>query len=1620
MAAKVNKTVVFALIGGVICVVGGVMFLMTVVLKSGADLAAQGDRLMEAKKFDEAASSYSKAVNKDQNNVEYIRKWAASLSAQTPSSLQAYSDRYRAWLATQRLIANVLRTDPAAHKVVLDMILRDARMSPRSGPVWQSLESDASDIINRMKSEPQDKIDQIRRYRGIATIGKMGQSLEVPVEDRKRAKEDLLAAMKQNPDDSLAAIYYSDAMRLGADKLRQGSNAEEADATIAEGLAVMQEFCAKHPTSTVARLGLLQLEISDLTAKARANPAATDEYQKQLKTEIDTLVATLESEDPKVVDEFVATQVLDMAVRDAGNKNKDAIARGARIFEKIKAARPDEPFPRLMHARFYATTNSPREAADAFKAILELPNQHVSPNGLSLFGVRDSAAVQRVDALLALTEQLRNKLSQAQQPSVDQKALAAAQEALTKAQQAKPVDPGAVAAAQAAVAKAQQPPPADPANIAAAKAAVDAALAETRAARDELKTRSTVDEAPKTLIDAKIALLANDNAEARKLLGQYHQLTGFSDAAALDLSARVLFQQGLKNEAKTMLIRIVDKRIAGPAVYKLLTRIDSDLSNFPSALNWCEFGLNMAPDDEDLKMMHERIVTIIEGTNNKDPLRAAIAEANQALLQTPPDVQTSRAKAMLALPLCVKANDFGEVAYILRRSSRADALMAVNRGLEKFPDDQQLLAAQKIYKIEDPFLEGIKQIEAAGLNPIDKYLRLYLAYVQSNRPDAAKLANENLDAAAKIDPEHPLVVAGLFERALAAGKFDEAAVLAQKARDKSLDKVDGRVYAARLAQAKGDYATAIPLLERASETDAFNPLTWRYLGSAYMAVGEKNKALRAFERSLQIKGDDIATIVARIQAMMTIDRMGEALAAAREAARLGISNPVFVHMWLMLEFRAPGGDKELALSRREFIRRTEPNNIDNAMEYAKCLIEVKRLDDAERVMTEVEKSELPPEARQSLALPLGMLRAALRGSRGDPAGSLADLEKLTASMPPERREGAYIEFANIADSLTNGNAMVIQVLEAGRKYQDAKPENGKSDTPPAARIDRMLGDTFFAAGEWEKARAAYTRARETVAVDNDKLLLKRIIECCMKSQQFGEAHKMLDAEGGAKSNDMQILLLASQLALAENDKPRALELLDRAQGAAPNNSLPYRQRGLLKMDDPKTVDDAIVDFELAVGLEPRNTDLVILLSRAYMKKGDPAHALGAVEKALAIQSDNAPLRNEHVQQLMNQGKVPEAMASLDLAIKADPNNTRWYLLRGVILQRENKQREAADEYEQAWKIRHATDTGKAFADALIAAYDKSNPKERALLDRAKAVIDDPAFNVEGEPVAKLTRMAYFLRLGKRPEAVADLRAIVTSPGTNLNEPQICTYILDELRRAFTGDMKQVVPLLDEVKPAKDWPDMFTLTLVRAKLSEPTMRDAAMSGLESLTKSPDKAVSMGAASSLGANAYLDAVNAGKKTPVNKADVDAHYQRAVNAFQSGLAMDSDNVELNNNMAFVLAKGMNRPADALPYATKAAAKDPNNPNILDTLGAVQSMLDDLSNAEKTLGRALAATTDAMTRTMPLIHMVEVKLKKKDAAAAGDLYRELLNLQAAEPRIKATYGKDIEEIAKKMQPAP
>src|SRR5262249_55809173 len=74
-------------------------------------------------------------------------------------------------------------------------------------------------------------------------------------------------------------------------------------------------------------------------------------------------------------------------------------------------------------------------------------------------------------------------------------------------------------------------------------------------------------------------------------------------------------------------------------------------------------------------------------------------------------------------------------------------------------------------------------------------------------------------------------------------------------------------------------------------------------------------------------------------------------------------------------------------------------------------------------------------------------------------------------------------------------------------------------------------------------------------------------------------------------------------------------------------------------------------------------------------------------------------------------------------------------------------------------------------------------------------------------------------------------------------------------------------------------------------------------------------------------------------VGAAQINAgRWNDALETCKVGLSIAPNDAMFNNNLAFIIADKLSKPAEALPYAEKAVEASPDNHAVLDTLAAVQ----------------------------------------------------------------------------------
>jgi len=966
MASNVNKKFVVLLAVGTLVLVGLAALLLSFGIPSAREHAQAGDALMAKGEAVKAADRYAKAVSKESNNVEYIGKWIKAMSSITPVGRQEYTDRFRELVGAMNRVAEVKRTDLSAHRAILDPTLADLRRGGGSDQVAAGLMQQVERSMKLMPAGDKNA-DGLRRYRGLARVALLSGGQRQSDEELAQAREDLEAALAFDAGDEMSAAGLTDYLRLMSLRARTGNDPEGAATLLGEARAKIDAFIERQPGSAVARAAQLNVRLAELAASGPGISGA--EVSAAVGPLVEGLLASIEQADPAKVDLPTVLLAADAAL---GARVPDAVARATVVLDKVVAARPGEPMAQYLRASFLHGSQQYRQAADAFGKLAEMPNLPVGFNGMVLWGLRDSAAVRRVDALLGVWEQ-------AKEPAQRQ-----------------------------------------------------TLLAEVKAAREGVRARASVDELAKLLMDGKVALAENDLAGARKLLAQYNQRVPTVNTDALLLLARVLERQGLQGEARQCYQKIIDARRANLLTYVQKAALEIELKNYKVAYNDLQSALAFAPDNEAIKKQIQSVVAVMGDARGAlpgaeqvaDPLTRLWAEAENLANQTPPDFAGAAEKLKEARPLVSEARQYMVMArMLLNFNNIPEALATVAEGVAKFPDDASLAELKKALESTDPVADAKARIEASSLSAAGKEIELSRLYARAGKQD---LAAEHMDKAEALDKDNPVVIGTRFEQALAKKDVGKAQELAGRAKVLDLDKAGGKVYAARVLQLEGKPGEGALLVQQAAEADPANPGLHRLLGQLYLGMGDLPKALASLERALQIQPRDPQTLALSMRVLLAMGRATVALERGREALRFGISEPEFVQLWLTLEYEV--GDKARAVQGRQEIFARNPQDVENAFALATILVQEQKAELAEPVVASLEGNPVVAERAK-------LLRAALLAVQGQGARSEELFDLVVAGLDKGTLDGQlHLEFSRLLEGVGQ-EELAGRVLEKGRAYQ---------------------------------------------------------------------------------------------------------------------------------------------------------------------------------------------------------------------------------------------------------------------------------------------------------------------------------------------------------------------------------------------------------------------------------------------------------------------------------------------------------------------------------------------------------------------------------------------------------
>ncbi len=260
---------------------------------------------------------------------------------------------------------------------------------------------------------------------------------------------------------------------------------------------------------------------------------------------------------------------------------------------------------------------------------------------------------------------------------------------------------------------------------------------------------------------------------------------------------------------------------------------------------------------------------------------------------------------------------------------------------------------------------------------------------------------------------------------------------------------------------------------------------------------------------------------------------------------------------------------------------------------------------------------------------------------------------------------------------------------------------------------------YTALEQYDKAIEYYSRM--LLLDPSNRPLKKQIADVYIKAGKLDEATKILEQLLEDDPSDAEVIATLADIALQEKQFKKAIELYDQLlQQGVDNYEIKLRIGvgffGLME-EDSTVVDKAQTIFKE--------------LEAANQKDWRPLWYLGAI--AAGMKNDSlAQTYFQRITQLaewntdawwflgtsqFEQGKYTEALETMDQAIKASPNDFRFYYLKGLIYQSLEQEEKAIDQLEQARKL-NPKDIGVLSSLALLYDNRKEYNKSDSLYEEA--------------------------------------------------------------------------------------------------------------------------------------------------------------------------------------------------------------------------------------------------------------------------------------------------------------
>ncbi|MBT8123182.1 MAG: tetratricopeptide repeat protein [Gammaproteobacteria bacterium] len=547
------------------------------------------------------------------------------------------------------------------------------------------------------------------------------------------------------------------------------------------------------------------------------------------------------------------------------------------------------------------------------------------------------------------------------------------------------------------------------------------------------------------------------------------------------------------------------------------------------------------------------------------------------------------------------------------------------------------------------------------------------------------------------------------------------------------------------------------------------------------------------------------------------------------------------------------------------------------------------------------------------------------------------------------------------------SVMLLSCAAIGGNQQAATPAPQPSATPvavpaadtpaPVTLEQRLSGDMVYdillgeIAGQRGAMDVSVARYMQAAGEAQDPRVAERAVQIASFAKQYdlaiGAARRWVALDGA----NMEARKALTALALQQGDLDEVITQMDYMliNSSDPEDSFRMVTAVLARHEDKQA---AMTAVRKLVDRHPDSPHAWTSLSRLAIVAEQPDVALDAVNHALALQPGSSDIIILKAQVMVRQAQKAEATALLGDAVSRQPNNADLRFAYGRMLLDSENLEGAKQQFRKVVKI-DPTHADALYSLALLeleTGVFQSGEKHLVQLLELKQHVQN-AYYYLGYATAEQ---------GKAQEAL-DWYLKVES-GDYWSQAQLRAAGLMVKQGDFVG-MQEHMRSLRQKNPQL----ASQLYIIEGQaLTDAKLHMQAYSLYETALESSPDDIDLLYSYSLAAE------------KLDKLDVAETNLRRI------LAIDPDNVRALNAFGYTLADRTDRHQEALQYISKAYAKEPDDPAIIDSMGWVHFRMGDLDKAREYLQRAWEMSSDSEIGA----HFGEVLWMRGEHAAAKEVW--------------------------------